>query len=119
MTKPETLLDICRELAQTGVHDHEYDNCIFCGAEGTVFRDFAGKQIHRQDCPWKRMLDVIASPVEPSAESDEQPVYDIEFALNIAKLWRVGKMIGGDQDAVREALLAEVERLRENRSAEP
>jgi hypothetical protein len=35
-----------------------------------------------------------------------------EHALNTAQLWRDGKMIGGDEDAVRNALLAEVERLR-------
>jgi len=50
---------------------------------------------------------------EPADElRDETPTYDIEFAVNIARLWRAGKMIGGDEDAVRDALLTEVERLR-------
>lgn len=36
----------------------------------------------------------------------------IEEALRTAELWKVGKMIGGDEDAVRDALLDEVRRLR-------
>jgi hypothetical protein len=36
---------------------------------------------------------------------------DIEEAIRIADLWRAGKLIGGDEDAVRDALLGEVERL--------
>lgn len=43
---------------------------------------------------------------------DEPASYSIEDAIRIAGLWRAGKMIGGDQDGVRDALLAEVERLR-------
>lgn len=43
----------------------------------------------------------------------EDPVsYDIEEAIRIAGLWRAGKLLGADQDGVREALLTEVERLR-------
>jgi hypothetical protein len=33
-------------------------------------------------------------------------------AINLARLWRAGKMIGGDQDQVIDALLSEVDRLR-------
>jgi hypothetical protein len=49
---------------------------------------------------------------EPEGEPDEPVDYAIEDAIRIAGLWRAGKMIGGDQDGVRDALLAEVERLR-------
>lgn len=35
----------------------------------------------------------------------------IEEALRIAGLWRAGKMIGADEDDVRDALLDEIERL--------
>jgi hypothetical protein len=38
--------------------------------------------------------------------------HDVERAVRIARLWRAGKMIGGDEDEVRDTLLAEVERLR-------
>lgn len=51
-------------------------------------------------------------PVEPTEDSDEPIDYNVEEAIRIAGLWRAGKMIGGDQDGVRDALLAEVERLR-------
>lgn len=34
-----------------------------------------------------------------------------EDAIRTAQLWSTGKLIGGDEDAVREALLVEVERL--------
>jgi hypothetical protein len=37
--------------------------------------------------------------------------YDIAFALHIAKCWRAGKMIGGDEDEVRDALLKAFEDL--------
>lgn len=37
---------------------------------------------------------------------------EIEQAIKIADLWRAGKMIGGDEDRVRNTLLGEVERLR-------
>ena len=36
----------------------------------------------------------------------------IEDAMRYAELWRAGKLIGADEDEVRNALLAEVERLR-------
>jgi uncharacterized phage protein gp47/JayE len=32
-------------------------------------------------------------------------------AMHLARLWRVGKMIGGNEDEVRDALLARVEEL--------
>jgi hypothetical protein len=35
----------------------------------------------------------------------------IEEAMNCARLWRAGKLIGGDADEVRDALLGEIERL--------
>lgn len=53
-----------------------------------------------------------AAAAETAEDSDEPVTYDIEDAIRIAGLWRVGKMIGGDQDGVRDALLAEVERVR-------
>lgn len=37
---------------------------------------------------------------------------ETEHAIRTAELWAAGKMIGGDQDEVRDALLAEVKRLR-------
>lgn len=37
--------------------------------------------------------------------------YSLEHALRLARLWRAGKLIGGDQQAVIAALLTEVERL--------
>lgn len=67
------------------------------------------------------ILDFVASgaAAEPAEEpEDETPAYGIEFALSIAKLWRAGKMIGGDEDAVRDALLAEVEKLRAERTGD-
>jgi hypothetical protein len=42
----------------------------------------------------------------------EAPSAETEAAIHTAELWAAGKMIGGDQDEVREALLAEVKRLR-------
>lgn len=56
-------------------------------------------------------LKAAAAELQSAAEP---PIYDIDFALNIAQLWRANKMIGGDEDAVRNALLAEVERLRDD-----
>jgi hypothetical protein len=41
---------------------------------------------------------------------DEDPVY-LSEALEIARVWRAGKMIGGNEGVVRNALLYEVERL--------
>lgn len=35
---------------------------------------------------------------------------DIEYAIRIAELWREGKMIGADEDEIRETLLAKVEK---------
>lgn len=37
---------------------------------------------------------------------------ETERAIKIAELWEAGKMIGGDEDEVRNALLHEVRRLR-------
>jgi hypothetical protein len=45
-----------------------------------------------------------------SAWPDVEP-YSTKDAIFTAQLWRAGKMVGGDADAVRDALLAEVERL--------
>lgn len=49
---------------------------------------------------------------DPSYHEDppEHPM-DLARAIGIANLWRAGKMIGGSEDDVRDALLAEVERL--------
>lgn len=46
-----------------------------------------------------------------SDDDDEPIVYSLEQAMNLAKLWRAGKLIGGDENAVIFALLAEIERL--------
>lgn len=43
-------------------------------------------------------------------QDNEPQEYTLEHALNIARLWRAGKMIGGDEDAVIFALLLELER---------
>lgn len=50
-------------------------------------------------------------------DKDDPVSYDIEEAIRIAALWRAGKLLGADQDGVREALLTEVERLRAEKSA--
>ena len=39
---------------------------------------------------------------------------DADEAIRIAELWQAGKMIGADEDEVREALLNECLRLRES-----
>jgi hypothetical protein len=58
-----------------------------------------------------RYIDELRAAPEPTG--DDEPVeYEIEDAIRIAGLWRAGKMIGGDEDGIRNALLAEVERLR-------
>ncbi len=41
----------------------------------------------------------------------EQPAYTLDQAVNLAGLWRAGKLIGGDASEVCFALLAELERL--------
>jgi len=40
----------------------------------------------------------------------EEP-YSLDEALRYARLWRAGKLIGGDSDSVIFALLAEIERF--------
>ncbi len=45
--------------------------------------------------------------------------YPLADALRLARSWREGKMIGGDQDAVIEALLREVERLNATEGGRP
>lgn len=42
----------------------------------------------------------------------EVELMPIEHAINIARLWRAGKMVGWDEDIVRNTLLHEVEKLR-------
>lgn len=37
---------------------------------------------------------------------------DIDRAIKVAELWKAGKMIGEDEDEVRDALLAEVKKHR-------
>lgn len=44
-------------------------------------------------------------------QANEPREYTLDYALNIARLWRAGKLIGGDKDSVIAALLTEVERL--------
>ena len=39
---------------------------------------------------------------------------EIENAINTAELWQAGKMIGGDEDEVRNTLLDEVKKLKEH-----
>ena len=46
---------------------------------------------------------------------DPDLMYTTEQAIQLAELWRAGKTIGGDENDVIFALLAEVERLREER----
>lgn len=41
----------------------------------------------------------------------------IEDAMRYAELWRAGKLIGADEDDVRNTLLGEVERLRSENAA--
>lgn len=44
--------------------------------------------------------------------NDEVELMPLDQAIYIAQLWRAGKMIGWDDDMVRNTLLAEVERVR-------
>lgn len=44
--------------------------------------------------------------------TEEVELMPLDQAIYIAQLWRVGKMIGWDEDMVRNTLLAEVERVR-------
>lgn len=48
---------------------------------------------------------------EPPDEYSPAPSMRLDRALQIARLWARGKLIGGDAHEVCEALLAEVERL--------
>lgn len=61
-----------------------------------------------------------SSPETPSdpTSTDSADTYTLDFALRIARLWRAGKLIGADEDAVRNALLAEVERLHASETKE-
>lgn len=61
-------------------------------------------------------FDAIGDPRYYVEEEPGSLPMPIEDALKIARLWRVGKMIGGNEDAVRDALLAEVERLHAERT---
>lgn len=54
---------------------------------------------------------VMVSGVDDAPDDDAEVVYTLNQALNLARLWRAGKLIGGDEDAVIFALLAEIERL--------
>jgi hypothetical protein len=87
----------------------------------TVLREQAAEieRLGRDLAAARLLLDERPLTDEPSEESDAPEAYEIEFAINIARLWRAGKMIGGDEHAVRNALLAEVERLRVNRTEKP
>ena len=42
---------------------------------------------------------------------EEHEAYDLDMSLRTAKLWRAGKLIGGDPYAVIQGLLTELERL--------
>lgn len=55
------------------------------------------------------IIEQLREQIERQAESIE---YTIEDAIKLAQLWREGKLIGGDDDGCRNALLIEVERLR-------
>lgn len=48
----------------------------------------------------------------PEATREQPPEIDTEFAIYLAKLWRAGTMAAGDEVAVRNTLLAEIERIR-------
>lgn len=49
---------------------------------------------------------------ENDDEASDPLIYSAELAIETAKMWRAGKMIGGDADAVIFALLHEIERTR-------
>lgn len=68
--------------------------------------------------PWPTpLLDEAADALErlrkgfEEASDAEVAEYSLEEALHLARLWRAGKLIGGDSDAVIQALLTEIERL--------
>ena len=42
----------------------------------------------------------------------QENIMEIEDVINTAELWQAGKMIGGDEEEVRNALLDEVKKLR-------
>ena len=50
--------------------------------------------------------------LEAELEREVTTEYSLDRAISLAQLWRAGKLIGGDVDGVRDALLAEVERAR-------
>lgn len=61
----------------------------------------------------------VNRPAEPGDEPEEPDAYELDDALRIARLWRAGKMIVADEDAVLNALLAEIERMRAEPPARP
>lgn len=52
----------------------------------------------------------LKRPEDFGDEMDEP--YTLDEAMRYAKLWRAGKLLGGDSNAVIFALLGEIERLR-------
>ena len=65
------------------------------------------------------LADAMLAQRETHPDFEARCPVSLDDAIRTARLWRVGKMIGGDEDAVRDALLAEVERLqREKKDAE-
>lgn len=55
--------------------------------------------------------DSSAPETPPKPPGEDTGLYSAGYAINIAKLWRAGKLIGGNQDEVVFALLREIERL--------
>jgi hypothetical protein len=63
----DRLRELCRELVKVDPHDHEYDQCIFCGGgKGILRRKDAPR--HTADCPWQEMQQLLDRP------SDQRPL---------------------------------------------
>ncbi len=92
-----------------------YTISMSAAAEMELTRCWLMKEKIRQKQAAKAIRDQgLHSPLpgEIEAEADDQmpEEYTLERALTVARLWRAGKLIGADEDAVRNALLAELER---------
>jgi hypothetical protein len=100
------------KLARAVIEEHDKS----VGPEGPSYELYGQAQKALQTAA----LDDMVRISEEAGLYEAPEAYQLDFALRIARLWRAGKMIGGDEDAVRNALLAEVERLHAlNCPAEP
>lgn len=73
---------------------------VFVLRNGTAHREFV------------RLLGKIKSleeDLENAISATDYVEYSTDEAIRIAKLWRAGKMIGGNEAGVRDALLKEIE----------